>query len=101
MSSFCGAAASLNAEYIARCEPVGNYYPYGRKDSCTGRESIRSFAAHKSTMVLFLSSGLTEELSKELIEGGYEKILLLRLFTKLPGRMKKYSDAPLKVSIKP
>jgi len=38
-----------------------------------GRESIRSFAAHKATMVLFLSSGLTEELSKELIIGGYEK----------------------------
>lgn len=74
VSSFCGAAASLNAEYtlpnvsqsviITRIE--------GRT-SVPGRESIRSFAAHKCTMVLFLSSGLTEELSKELIEGGYEK----------------------------
>lgn len=74
VSSFCGASASLNAEYtlpnvsqsviITRIE--------GRT-SVPGRESIRSFAAHKCTMVLFLSSGLTEELSKELIEGGYEK----------------------------
>ena len=35
------------------------------------RESIRSFAAHHATMVVFLSTGLLEELSKELIAGGY------------------------------
>ena len=35
------------------------------------KESIRSFAAHKATMVVFLSTGLLEELSKELLAGGY------------------------------
>ena len=35
------------------------------------RESIASFAAHQATMVVFLSTGLLEELSGELIAGGY------------------------------
>lgn len=74
VSSFCGAAASLNAEYTL--PNVSQSVIITRMEGRTPvpeRESIRSFAAHKSTMVLFLSSGLTEELSKELILGGYEK----------------------------
>lgn len=74
VSSFCGAAASLNAEYTL--PNVSQSVIITRMEGRTPvpeRESIRSFAAHKSTMVLFLSSGLTEELSKELIAGGYEK----------------------------
>lgn len=74
VSSFCAAAASLNAEYTL--PDVSQSVIITRMEGRTPvpeRESIRSFAAHKSTMVLFLSSGLTEELSKELIEGGYEK----------------------------
>ena len=35
------------------------------------RERIRSLAAHRATMVLYLSTSLTEELQKELLEGGY------------------------------
>ena len=35
------------------------------------KESIESFAAHHATMVVFLSTGLLEELSKRLIAGGY------------------------------
>ena len=35
------------------------------------RESIRSLASHRSTMVLFLSTALAEKLQKELLEGGY------------------------------
>lgn len=74
VSSFCGAAASLNAEYTL--PNVSQSVIITRMEGRTSvpeRESIRSFASHKSTMVLFLSSSLTEELSKELIEGGYEK----------------------------
>ena len=74
VSSFCGAAASLNAEYTL--PNVSQSVIITRMEGRTPvpeRESIRSFAAHKSTMVLFLSSGLTEELSKELIAGGYER----------------------------
>ena len=35
------------------------------------KESIQSFAAHHATMVVFLSTGMLEELSRRLIEGGY------------------------------
>lgn len=74
VSSFCGAAASLGAEYTL--PNVSQSVIITRMEGRTPvpeRESIRSFAAHKATMVLFLSSGLTEELSKELVAGGYEK----------------------------
>ena len=37
------------------------------------RESIASFAAHRATMAVFLSTGMLGPLSKELIRGGYEK----------------------------
>jgi len=73
VSSFCGAAASLKAEYTL--PDVSQSVIITRMEGRTPvpeRESIRSFAAHKSTMVLFLSSGLSEELSKELIAGGYD-----------------------------
>lgn len=73
VSSFCGAAASIGAEYTL--PNVSQSVIITRMEGRTPvpeRESIRSFAAHKATMVLFLSSGLTEELSKELIAGGYE-----------------------------
>ncbi len=35
------------------------------------KESIRSFAEHDCTMVIFLSTGLLEDVSRELMEGGY------------------------------
>ena len=35
------------------------------------RESVRSFAAHGATMVLFLSAGLLRETQAELLAGGY------------------------------
>jgi len=73
VSSFCGAAASLGAEYTL--PNVSQSVIITRMEGRTQvpeRESIRSFAAHKATMVLFLSSGLTEKLSRELVAGGYE-----------------------------
>ena len=35
------------------------------------KESIESFAAHHATMVVFLSAGMLDELSRRLIAGGY------------------------------
>lgn len=72
VSSFCGAAAALRAEYtlpnvsqtviITRAE--------GRTPVPEG-EQLRSLASHGSTMVLFLSSSLLEKAQQELIAGGY------------------------------
>ena len=72
VSSFCGAAAALGAEYTL--PGVSQSVVITRMAGRTPvpeRESIRSFAAHQATMVIFLSTGMLGELSKELIQGGY------------------------------
>lgn len=72
ISSFCGAAASLGLEYTL--PDVSQSVIITRMEGRTAvpkKESIESFAAHQATMVLFLSSGMLEELSKRLIAGGY------------------------------
>ena len=72
VSSFCGAAAALKAEYtlpdvsqsviITRME--------GRTPVPDG-EKLRSMASHGCTMVLFLSTSLLDGAVEELLEGGY------------------------------
>ena len=72
VSSFCGAAAALKMEYTL--PDVSQSVILTRMEGRTPvpeRESIQSFAAHGATMVIFLSAGMTEELSRRLIEGGY------------------------------
>ncbi len=72
VSAFCGAAASLKAEYTL--PDVSQTVIITRTAGRTGvpeRESIQSLAAHRATMVLFLSTGLTQKLQAELLEGGY------------------------------
>lgn len=73
VSAFCGAASALNLEYTL--PGVSQSVIITRMAGRTPvpeRESIRSFAAHKATMVVFLSTGLLKELSEELILGGYD-----------------------------
>lgn len=74
VSSFCGAASALNLEYTL--PDVSQSVIITRMAGRTpvpDRESIRSFAVHKATMVVFLSTGLINELSKELVAGGYDE----------------------------
>lgn len=74
VSSFCGAAAALNLEYTL--PNISQSVVITRMEGRTPvpeKESIQSFAAHKATMVIFLSTGMLEELSRRLMEGGYEK----------------------------
>lgn len=72
VSSFCGAAAALKAEYTLPnvSQSVIITRMAGRTPVPVG-ESIRSFAAHGATMVIFLSAGMTEGLQRELLAGGY------------------------------
>ena len=73
VSAFCGAAAALDLEYTL--PDVSQSVIITRMAGRTPvpeRESIRSFAAHHATMVIFLSTGLLEQLSAELIAGGYD-----------------------------
>lgn len=72
VSSFCGAAAVLKAEYTL--PDVSQSVVITRMAGRTPvpeRESISAFAAHRATMVIFLSAGMTQTLQAELIAGGY------------------------------
>ena len=72
VSSFCGAAAALQAEYTLPgiSQSVVITRMAGRT-SVPEKESIQSLASHQATMVIFLSAGLLKELQQALIEGGY------------------------------
>ena len=73
VSSFCGAASALNLEYTL--PEVSKSVVITRMAGRTPvpeKESIESFAAHQATMVVFLSTGMLEELSRRLIAGGYQ-----------------------------
>ena len=72
VSAFCGAAASLKQEFTL--PDVSQTVIITRQSGRTlvpERERIAALAAHRATMVLYLSTGLTEHLQKELLEGGY------------------------------
>ncbi|MDO5293012.1 MAG: precorrin-4 C(11)-methyltransferase [bacterium] len=74
VSSMCGAAAALKAEYtlpdVAQTVIVTRM---AGRTPVPERENIRSLAAHHATMVIFLSSSMTEKLKEELLLGGYEE----------------------------
>ena len=72
VSSFCAAAAALKREYTLPdvAQSVIITRMKGRTDM-PPRENIISFAAHQTTMVIFLSVAMIEQLSDELIKGGY------------------------------
>lgn len=73
VSACFGAAASLNLEYtlpgISQSLIITRMA--GKTDVPAG-ESIESFAAHQSSMAVYLSAGRMEELSIRLHAGGYE-----------------------------
>ena len=72
VSSFCGAASALNLEYTLPnvSQSVVITRMQGRT-SVPEKETVASFASHGATMVLFLSTGLLEQLEQQLVEGGY------------------------------
>ena len=72
VSSFCGTAAALQMEYTLPgiSQSVIITRMAGRTP-VPERESIRQFASHQATMVVFLSTGMLKELSEELMAGGY------------------------------
>lgn len=72
VSSFCGAAAALRAEYtLPSVSQTVIITRMAGRTPVPERESIESLASHGATMVIFLSTGMLEELSARLISGGY------------------------------
>ena len=73
VSSFIGAASSLKAELTL--PDVSQTVILTRMEGRTPvpeKEEIAKLAAHQATMVIFLTTTMLGELSKRLIEGGYE-----------------------------
>ena len=106
VSSFCGAAATLNMEYTL--PGITQSVIITRMEGRTKvpeKESVEALASHGATMVFFLSAGDTERLSKKLMAGGVdgdtpcaivykatwpdEKKLICRL-KELPDKAKEY-----------
>ena len=74
VSAFSGAAAALKMEYTL--PDISQSVVITRMAGRTPvpeRESVRAFAAHGATMVLFLSAGLLEKTQAELLLGGYRE----------------------------
>ncbi|WP_313558868.1 precorrin-4 C(11)-methyltransferase [Ruminiclostridium cellobioparum] len=72
VSSFCGAAAALKAEYTL--PEVSQTVILTRMEGRTPvpeKEEISRLAAHQASMVIFLSSSMLERLSDKLLAGGY------------------------------
>ena len=72
VSSFCGAAAAAGAEYTLPgvSQSVIITRMAGRTPVPEG-ESIAALAAHGCTMVIFLSAGMLDALTVELLKGAY------------------------------
>ncbi len=74
VSSFCGAAATLNLEYtLPEISQSVIITRMAGRTPVPEKEEIALFAAHQATMVIFLSAGMLEELSNRLLAGGYQK----------------------------
>ena len=72
VSSFCGAAAALHAEYTL--PDVSQSVIITRMAGRTPvpeKEEIAGLAAHQATMVIFLSTGMLAALEERLMAGGY------------------------------
>ncbi|GHU60098.1 precorrin-4 C(11)-methyltransferase [Clostridia bacterium] len=71
VSSFCGAAAAINAEYTL--PGVTQSVILTRMEGRTPvpeTEDIAALAAHKTSMAIFLSSGMLDSLTGKLMSGG-------------------------------
>ena len=72
VSSFCAAAASLQAEYTL--PGISQSVIITRMEGRTpvpDKQKIADYAAHQATMVIFLSASLLDGLQAELLRGGY------------------------------
>ena len=72
VSSFCGAASALNLEYtLPDVSQTVIITRMAGRTPVPEKEEIAKLASHRATMVVFLSTGLLEQLSESLIAGGY------------------------------
>ncbi|WP_195282466.1 precorrin-4 C(11)-methyltransferase [Harryflintia acetispora] len=72
VSSFCAAAAALEAEYtLPGVSQTVIITRLAGRTPVPQAENLESLAAHRASMVVFLSAKETGEVCRQLIEGGY------------------------------
>lgn len=72
VSSFCAAAAALNAEYtLPDVSQTVIITRMAGRTPVPEKEEISKLASHGATMVIFLSTGLLKQLQERLMVGGY------------------------------
>ena len=72
VSAFCGAASALKMEYtLPGISQTVIITRMAGRTPVPEREEIARLASHGSTMVIFLSTGMLEKLSEQLMAGGY------------------------------
>ncbi|MEG0731242.1 MAG: cobalt-precorrin-4 methyltransferase [Vagococcus sp.] len=72
VSSFLGAASSLGAEYtVPEVSQSVIITRMAGRTPVPDRESIRSYAQHRTSMVIFLSVQSVDKVVEELVAGGY------------------------------
>ena len=74
VSSFCGAAAALNAEYtLPGVSQSVIITRLAGRTPVPEAESLRSMAQHGTSMAVFLSSGMLDRVQEELLQGAYQE----------------------------
>ncbi|MCI8318405.1 MAG: precorrin-4 C(11)-methyltransferase [Lachnospiraceae bacterium] len=74
VSAFCGAASALNLEYtLPGISQTVIITRMAGRTPVPEREEIAKLASHGATMVIFLSTGMLEQLTQRLLAGGYQK----------------------------
>ncbi|MBR3318852.1 MAG: precorrin-4 C(11)-methyltransferase [Atopobiaceae bacterium] len=72
VSSFCGAAASIGAEYtLPGVSQTLVVTRLAGRTPVPETERLRDLAAHKASMAIFLSAGMLDGVQEELLCGGY------------------------------
>ena len=96
VSSFCGAAAALNAEYtLPGVSQTVIITRMAGRTPVPEREGIASLAAHGATMVIFLSASMLEGLQVALLQGAYNEQTPAALVYKATWPEEKVVRCPL------
>ena len=74
VSACFGAASSLNLEFtLTNVSQSLIITRMAGRTAVPEKESIESFAAHQTSMAIYLSTGMLDDLCKRLVDGGYSK----------------------------
>ena len=101
VSSFLATAAALKQEYTL--PGVSQTVIITRNEGRTpvpSRESLRSLAAHQSTMCIFLSVHMLQQVVDELVAGGYDKTTPIAIVQKASWPEQKIVRATLEIKDK-